>query len=303
MNVIPVWSTPGATWGQDRYNQIGARGFDAVRFVLYWDDFEPSRGAWNSTSLATLDTAVSRAKAAGLYVVLDMIHLWGPGGFNDVPAWAINGDSMSTVVTNGTGYLALLAARYAPEPAVAGYDLVNEPHRWPINQASVIRDYDALIAAVRPAAPDKIVLIEPAYGDTFVAASDFGGLTHRSNVVWSLHDYFAGGDADGYNADGSQAGRYTWDGVTGYSPPDFAALERHFRVHVLATAEAGLPIWVGEFGIGDGVVGHDQWIADQVSVFKSSAGGYAWWEYFTTGPLSATNGDFTWKPWVGLLLA
>ena len=64
LNVVPVWSnSPGKTWARARYASMGAKGFNSVRFVLYWDDFERSRGRFDQTSLATLDTAVGRVLA------------------------------------------------------------------------------------------------------------------------------------------------------------------------------------------------------------------------------------------------
>jgi len=305
VNVIPVWKgEPGRTWPAERYTQIRARGFTAVRFVLYWDVMEPSRGAFDATSFATLDTAVQRARAAGLRIVLDVVHLWGAGGFADVPAWARTGDSVTTVRANAGPYLRRIAARYRADPAVAAYDLVNEFHRFPIDQNAVLRAYDGLIGEVRRADPAKIVLIEPTYGDTSIAGrlADFANLTHRRNVVWSLHDYFAGGDDDGYAADGRQTGRYAFDGRTGYSTPDPAALRAHLLVHLRKTRAAGIPMWIGEYGIGDGAPGHDRWIADQTALFARYGLGRAWWEYHTTGPLSATTAAFAWKPWVGLVL-
>jgi hypothetical protein len=305
-NVIPVWgNSPGQTWDSAKYTQIRSKGFNAVRFVLYWDDFEPSRGTWNQTNLTTLDTAVSRAKAAGLYVVLDMIHLWGSGGFNDVPAWAKTGDSVTTVQTNGAGFLKMLAGRYKNEPMVAAYDLVNEFARSPIDQNAVLRAYDSLISQVRTVDPAKIIMIEPTYGDSSIAGSlaDFANLTNKTNVVWSLHDYFGGGDDDGYSSSGAQSGTYLWNGTTGYSSPNLAQLENHLLVHVNKSRAAGIPMWIGELGIGSGVANHDLWIDQQIGLFNKYGLGFAWWEYYTTGPLSATNSDFTWKPWVDRLLA
>ena len=90
LNLVPIWrGSPGRTWDQARYDQIAAKGFNVVRLVLYWDDFEPQPGAFDQTNLQTLDTAIARAKAAGLRVILDEIHIWGSdGGLQDVPAWA-----------------------------------------------------------------------------------------------------------------------------------------------------------------------------------------------------------------------
>jgi endoglycosylceramidase len=105
-----------------RYLQIRAKGFTAVRFVLYWDLMEPRRGSFDATSFATLDTAVHRAGDAGLRVVLDAVHLWGPGGFADVPAWARHGDSVSTVEANARLYLRtlVLTALRVVRQSVAG---------------------------------------------------------------------------------------------------------------------------------------------------------------------------------------
>jgi aryl-phospho-beta-D-glucosidase BglC (GH1 family) len=306
LNVVPIWrGSPGRTWDQARYDQIRAKGFNAVRMVLYWDDFEPSPGAFDQTNLATLDTAIARAKAAGLWVILDEIHIWGGnGGLQDVPAWAQTGDSVDTVNAHGAGLLKMLAARYRDEPAVAAYDPVNEPHRFPIDTNGVLRMYDAAISAIRSVDPYKIILVEPSYGDSSAMGDDvdFSLLSDRRNVVWSPHDYFAGGDPDGYDASGWQRGSYVWDGQTGYSNPDHGALAAHLQVQLDAADWASLPVWIGEFGIAAGAANRDAWIADQVSLFRAHGLGYAWWEYHTTGPFSATASDFSWQPWIDMLV-
>jgi Cellulase (glycosyl hydrolase family 5) len=306
VNMIPVWrGLPGSTWQAWHYRDIAREGFNAVRFVLYWDVFEPRAGGFDQVSLRTLDLAIRRAGAAGLYVILDEIHLWGPHGMNDVPSWARAGDTLATVAAHGGAYLRLLAARYRRWRTVAAYDLVNEFHHQPLDQNAVLRVYDRLIGQIRQVDSGKIVLIEPTYGDTSIAGSlaDFANLTHRSNVVWSIHDYFAGGDGDGYRSDGGQVGDYTWDGHTGYDHPDVGQLREHLLTHIRKMREVGLPIWIGEFGIGAGAMNHDEWIADQVALFARYGLGYAWWEYSTRRPFSATNRSFGWEPWVRLLVA
>jgi Cellulase (glycosyl hydrolase family 5) len=305
LNVVPVWrNDPGRTWPLEDYRRIRGMGFNVVRLVLYWDDFEPGRGDWDHVSLSTLDTAVGRAGAAGLYVILDAIHLVGPGGFDRVPGWARMGDSVTTIELNGAGYLRLLANRYRAEPAVAAFDPVNEFHRWPLDQDSVLQAYDRLIGQIRLVDSKRIVLVQPSYGDTSVVGQlpGLANLSRKANVVWSVHDYFAGGDDDGYGANGAQVGTYTWDGRTGYPAPDPAALERHLLVQLETARAAGLPMWIGEFGIGERTVNHDRWIDDQVRIFERHRIGWAWWQYAGSGSFSALRADARWKLWVRRLV-
>lgn len=51
---------------------MAALGFDVVRLGLNWSSLEPERGVVDQAALARLHETVDWAKAAGLYVVLDM---------------------------------------------------------------------------------------------------------------------------------------------------------------------------------------------------------------------------------------
>jgi hypothetical protein len=197
----------------------------------------------------------------------------------------------------------MLAGRYVDDPAVAGLDLVSEFYRHPIDQNAVLRVYAKLIAQVRRVAPRKIVLIEPTYGDSSVAAglADFANLPERTNVVWSIHDFFAGGSPDGYSGDGRQRGSYTWNGTTGYSHPNRRELTNHLLVQLRAAHHAALPMWIGELGIGSGTPNHDRWISDQLTLFARYGLGWAWWGYGTSDRFNATNATYGWKPWTRLL--
>lgn len=307
INVIPVWGAGRArTWDPSQYRAIRRRGFDSVRFVLYWNEFEPRRGQYARARLAALDRAVADAAAVSLRVVLDMIHLWGPGGMRAIPGWARTGDSVAAVQANAIPYLRMLARRYADDPAVVAYDPVNEPRRWPIDQNAVLAMYDRVIAAIRAVAPDKIVLVEPSYGDSSLAprCADLARLTYRRNIVVSVHDYFVGGDDDGFGADCAQAGRHSFDGRTGYAAPEPARLRAHLRAYLDALRPAGLPLEVGEFGMGFSAPNQRRWVRDSVSVFDSLGLSRAWWEFRASagrGRFSATDARGRWRPFVQLL--
>jgi hypothetical protein len=215
-------------------------------------------------TLATLDTAVARAKAAGLYVVIDMIHLWDARG----------------------------ARGQHPDVRICvGPDALH-----------------GLIATIRRVAPEKIVLVEPTYGDTAMqgTCADLSNLTHRANVVVSIHAYFLGGDDDGFGPGCRQAGRYAFDRSSGYQRREPGPLRAHLRAYLDALRPAGIPLYVGEFGIAADVPNRDRWVRDMVDILDEYRLGRAWWEYWTSakaGALSATYRDGAWRPFADLLVA
>jgi len=94
-----------------------------------------------------------------------------------------------------------------------------------------------------------------------------------------------------------------WDGFTGYPENNVSQLESHLLVQLNAARAMAIPVWVGEFGIGDGVTNHDQWIRDHVALYQKYDLGYCWWEYWVQGgaTFSSTYNDYTWKPWIALV--
>jgi hypothetical protein len=172
---------------------------------------------------------------------------------------------------------------------VVAYDLINEPPSDPVDQNRILRLYDRLIAEVRRVAPDKMVMFEPANGDSSMEGADLALLRDRRNLVFSLHDYYAGGAGDGYARGGAQllpedGARYAWDGRTGYDDPDESELARHLRVNVDIMRAAGIPVWIGEFGINPRAPNARRWIRDKVALFERYELGYAWWLYDAKGP-------------------
>lgn len=304
-NVQPVWDAKSSgTWGQATYTAIKAKGFTGVRFVLFWDDFEPRKGAWNETAFKTLSTALSRAKAAGLYVVLDCVHLYGqPEGQGRVPAWARKADGMGAVAANGLGFLQQIATRYGSNPAVAAYDPVNEPYRWPVNHKTVLSDYTRIVNAIRAKDAKTSIAIEPTYGDAKVPVSAWASFkpAKRTNLMWSVHDYYTGNAGVGFDGHGIGVSPNASDGKTGYKAANKANLAKHLQVHLDMAKQVKLPVWIGEFGIGGAAAGHDQFIKDKVALYKAKGIGYAWWEYSDDGTFSMVNGNDSWKPWAKLI--
>ncbi len=128
-----------------------------------------------------------------------------------------------------------LAAHFAGDPAVAGYDLLNEPHPGHLpdgDAATITRFYDEAIAQIRAVDKRHIIFVEPevtrsAVSDVVIVPSPRSG---DQNLAYAPHDY---GDL----AFGTAQDR------------EFTNAERE-------ASEAGgtggaLPIWFGEFPMLD----------------------------------------------------
>jgi hypothetical protein len=235
-----------------------------------------------------------------------------PDGQAHVPAWAQDpaSDGMAVVAENGLGFLQTIANRYGTETAVAAYDPVNEPYRDPAAAESLLTDYTKIVNAIRAKDSATNIILEPSYGDAKVPSSAFSSFTpaSRANLVWSIHDYYNGapssGYVNGYRSDGLAQVPNASDGTTGYNPTNKAALAAHLQVQLDLASAVGMPVWIGEIGIGSAASGHDQFIRDKVALYKSKSIGYAWWEYSESGgngPFSLVDANEAWRSWVGLL--
>ena len=144
------------------FAQIRSWGMNAVRLCIFWDGLEPRPGHFDEAYLDRIADLVDQAKQHGLYVLLDMHQDLYSIQFGDgAPLWATLDDGKShTQVSdwNDAYYVSedvqaaldhfwansrgpdgvglqdhyaeawqFVARRFRDEPAVLGYDLMNEP--------------------------------------------------------------------------------------------------------------------------------------------------------------------------------
>ncbi len=147
---------------KEEFKQMSDWGFNVIRLGIIWDGLEPEPGVYNDSMFLCLDERISWAREYGLYVILDMHQDLYSVQFSDgAPEWATITDDQphytgavwsdaylispavqtafdnfwnNTAASDGVGiqdHYALLwkyiALRYADEPTVIGYDLMNEP--------------------------------------------------------------------------------------------------------------------------------------------------------------------------------
>lgn len=164
--------------------QIHSWGMNAIRLCIFWDGLEPRPGHFDSAYLDRIAELVREAKQEGLYVLLDMHQDMYSVRYGDgAPAWATLDDGKphakvsnwgdshfvsedvqaaldhfwaNSPAPDGAGLQdhyaeawQFVARRFRDEPAVIGYDLMNEPfpgRRAATFQAAMLTGLSASLA-------------------------------------------------------------------------------------------------------------------------------------------------------------
>ena len=203
------------------FKRIHAAGFNCVRlpFLASLVD-EPS-------GLHALDQALAWSEANGIYVVLDMHGApgsqsdQGHTGQADVNAFFKDPAN----VTRAEAVWTQLARRYKDNPAVAGYDLINEPTGTPNSDTLYVVE-DRLYRAVRAADTKHLIFIEDGY--TGIQWMPFPAPAGWANVAYSSHYY----DFDAKTAEDQQKA------LDGY----LAGVEKE-------SERRSIPFYIGEYGL------------------------------------------------------
>jgi endoglycosylceramidase len=150
---------------------------------------------------------------------------------------------------------ARLAAEFADEPTVAGYDLLNEPgfgETAPVTTSLLLgRYYDRAIGAIRSAGAPQIVFVEPSifWSGLGFDTGPTPGFTDDANIVFSPHLY---------------AESLTMDRSLGIPP--IVGMDRQFVLAQRVADEYGAPLWSGEYGYW----GEDADVVDRLSRYADA---------------------------------
>ncbi len=239
---------------------IASWGCNSIRLPFTYQLLSPKDqpGVFLEEGFQVLDSLIAWCQRAGLYVILDM-HC-APGGQNAHNISDSDGTArLWTEPANQDRTVALwrqIAARYADEPWLAGYDLLNEPV-MPTGFTNLdLRNlYRRIALAIREVDANHLLFIE---GSAF--ATDFTDLTppllYGSNVAYSFHKY--------------------WNETTRASIQNYLNLRDNWKV----------PLWMGESGENS-----NPWFYETIKLLEENNIGWCWWTHkkiqTTTSPLSA----------------
>lgn len=240
--------------------KIATWGFNSIRLPFHYELLSPQNqpGVFLEEGFLLLDSLITWSKRQGLYVILDM-HC-APGGQNSNNISDSDGEAkLWTLPANQDRTVEIwkkIAERYAGEPWVAGYDLLNEPVMpGGFSNLDLRNFYRRLALAIREVDAHHILFIE---GNNF--ATDFRDLTppllYGSNIVYSFHKY--------------------WNETTQATIQDYLNLRNNWNV----------PLWMGESGENS-----NPWFYETIKLLEANNIGWCWWTHkkiqTTTSPLSA----------------
>ena len=160
-------------------DNLAAHGVNLLRVPFSYLTLMEEDGTWKSDADAfdRLDWVVAQAWARGIYCILDFHS--AQGGQDGSGFW-----SNPLYQDRAVQIWQKVAARYVGNPAVAGYDLLNEP--MGAAGSTQWNFVDRCYEAVRAIDPDHMVLVEAVWDLNALPKTTTYGWT---NVSYSLHWY------------------------------------------------------------------------------------------------------------------
>lgn len=244
-------------------DSMKAWGFNSVRLPIHYNLYtlpieqEPVAGAntWLEKGFRMTDSLLAWCKANSMYLILDL-HAAPGGQGNDLnisdgdttkpSLWESGANQQKTVAL-----WKKLAQRYANEPWIGAYDILNEPN-WgfedPANDKNGLKEKTngplkklmmEITKAIREVDQKHIIIIE---GNGW--GNNYNGILPPwdNNMVLSFHKYW------NYN-------------------------NRSAIQHILDTREKyNVPVWLGETGENSNV-----WFAEAIHLLETNNIGWAWW--------------------------
>jgi len=196
---------------EDDIRFIKSVGFNTVRIPLHWNLFMTADGTMAGPGWALLDRVLGWVKAAGLYAIVDL-HA-APGGqtginHDDGPGYPL----MFYVPRDRDLTVRLwqaIAKRYAGDPTVLGYDILNEPIA-PYHDTATLNPrlepfYKRVTEAIRAVDPGRIVIL--AAGQ-WSSSFDMFGPPFAPNLAYTYHSFWASTKRDSIQRHLNFANRY-----------------------------------------------------------------------------------------------
>ena len=244
-------------------DSLAAWGFNSVRLPMHYGLYTlpveaepvPGQNTWLQKGFELTDSLLAWCKANHMYLILDL-HATPGGQGNDLnisdrdPAkpslWDSEANQQKTIAL-----WRKLAQRYAGDPSIGGYDIINEPN-WGFDDPKDVRGTKEktnkplrtlmmqITSAIREADKKHIIIIE---GNGF--GNNYNGIfpLWDDNMVVSFHKY------GNFNTQASIQNFLDWQD------------------------KYNVPLWLGESGENS-----NTWFTQAIQLVESRNIGWCWWQ-------------------------
>jgi endoglucanase len=226
---------------------IKSVGFTAVRIPLHYNLFISNEGEVRGEGWARLDAILEWCRELGLYAIPDL-HA-APGGQTGVNHDDGSGYPLMFYVPRHraltVAFWRAVAERYAGNPTILGYDLLNEPVA-PYHDISTLNPriepiYRDITAAIRAVDPGRIVFLG---GGQWSSSFHMLGPPFTDNIAYTYHSFWSSTRRD--------------------------AIQRHLNF----AARYNVPLFLGESGELT-----DEWNAGFRTLHDHHGIGWSFWAY------------------------
>jgi len=246
------------------FKNIASMGFNAVRISLWYRYFEDETNPYiyKEEGFAWLNTIISWAKEAGIYVMLDM-HAPQGGGFqglaNITPFW--------NTLAYQDRFKSLwkeIATRYKDDATIVAYDIINEP--CANTQSQYLTLLNETIAQIRTIDSNHIINVENGFSSDNEPFS-----LAQNNILYDFHFYDPWDDF----TDNDTA-------IYGQNGVNSTQMRTLFEDYSDYYTSRNLPFNVSEFGQKYAtftVKNSITWVSDLIDLLDEKGGNYFYFSY------------------------
>lgn len=245
-------------WTEQDFDNCAEMGMSVIRLPFTYMNLCDDNGNLKSNAFERLDWFVENCNERGIYVILDLHGTFGSQNGMDHSGEVNDGYQLYWNDYNRSKTIWLweqIASHYNGNPAVAGYDILNEPG---IKAATTYdlhwKLYDEIYDAIRKVDSDHIIIMESCWGtDNLPNPATYGW----ENVVYEYH-------------------HYPWNAVSDYNGQVSAC---DSFVNSIKNSTHNVPTFVGEFTC---FALSDAWNYT-LNSFNANGFHYTSWSYKVTG--------------------
>ncbi|MFH1790851.1 MAG: cellulase family glycosylhydrolase [Candidatus Omnitrophota bacterium] len=260
---------------ENDFKTIASWGANCVRLPFHYKFFETKPYKYDARALAFMKNVLGWAESAGLKVILDLHAARGAQNCD----WHADSDGRARLWTdaecrNRTYALwEFLAHNMKDEPAVCGYDVLNEPVIRDAARVKTLKGfYRELIRRIKRIDRKRAIFLE---GNIWAQEIDFIKDILEDNVAVSIHTYLPLNFTFNFRREYSYPGQIEgirWDRDT---------LRRHLEKYKKFSDENKTRIFVGEFGVNyrKNAYGELAWLGDSLAVFGEYGFDWTYWTY------------------------